>query len=590
MNAARLLQYFERISEAPGAVPRLRRFILDLAVRGKLVEQDPKEEPASELLKRIQTEKVRLVKEGKMRNPRALEASEEDSEPFQIPAIWTWCRLSEVGAIIGGGTPPSADADNFTNGGSGIAWLTPADLGKHTGQYVSHGARDLTPQGLRSSSATLMPKGSVLFTSRAPIGYTAIAANEVSTNQGFKSVVAFIPACDLYIAVYFRAFGKWIDGKASGTTFREVSGKIIANLPFPLPPLAEQHRIVAKVDELMALCDRLAAAQAERESRRDRLVAASLHHLNNGADAESLREHARFHLRYLPRLTTRPEHIQQLRQTILDFAVRGQLVPQDPNDEPAAELLERIKMKKALLIKDGALRKEKSLPPVVEDEAPFNIPTTWSWARIGTCSLLTEYGTSVKSGHVENGIPVLKMGDVRDGKLRLGGQKKIPRSIEDLPQLFLKRFDLLYNRTNSAELVGKTGIYLGDDDVYTFASYLIRIRFLIDLASPIYANLAMNAPYFRKTQILPELQQQCGQANVNGTKLRNMVIPVPPLAEQRRIVAKVDELMSLCNRLEVQVRDGQVIQRHLTDAVLHVAVERATATHMERELPPTRHC
>jgi type I restriction enzyme S subunit len=590
VNAARLLQHFDRISEAPDAVPRLRRFVLDLAVRGKLIEQDPQDEPAAELLKRIQSEKVRLVKEGKIRSPRALEASEEGSEPFQIPVAWTWCRLSDVGAIIGGGTPPSADADNFTSGGSGTAWLTPADLGKHTSLYVSHGARDLTSQGLRSSSATLMPRGSVLFTSRAPIGYTAIAANAVSTNQGFKSVVPFIPACNLYIAVYFRAFGQWIDGKASGTTFREVSGKIVASLPFPLPPLAEQHRIVAKVDELMALCDRLEAARTERERRRDRLAAASLHCLNNGEDAESFHERASFHLRYLPLLTTRPEHIQQLRQTILNFAVRGQLVPQDPNDEPAAELLERIKMKKALLIKDGALRKEKPLPPVVKDEAPFPIPTTWSWARIGTCSLLTEYGTSAKSDHVENGIPVLKMGDVRDGKLHLGGQKKIPRSIEDLPQLFLKRFDLLYNRTNSAELVGKTGIYLGDDDVYTFASYLIRIRFLIDLASPIYANLAMNAPYFRKTQILPELQQQCGQANVNGTKLRNMVIPVPPLAEQRRIVAKVDELMSLCNRLEVQVRDGQVIQRHLTDAVLHVAVERATATHMERELPPTLPC
>src|SRR3989338_2284593 len=200
MTPDRLLDHFDRISEAPDAIPRLRRFILGLAVRWKLVEQDPNDEPASELLKRIQAEKARLVKEEKIRSPRALEASDEENELFVLPRLWAWCRLSEVGAIVGGGTPPSADADNFTTGGSGTAWLTPADLGKHTTLYVSHGARDLTPQGLRSSSATLMPKGSVLFTSRAPIGYTAIAANEVSTNQGFKSVVPFIPACNLYIA------------------------------------------------------------------------------------------------------------------------------------------------------------------------------------------------------------------------------------------------------------------------------------------------------------------------------------------------------------------------------------------------------
>ena len=295
MNPAQLLSHFDRISDAPDAVSRLRRFILDLAVRGKLVEQDPRDEPASELLKRIQEEKARLVREGEIRAPRDLEAGKEDEDLYQLPAQWTWCRLSEVGAIIGGGTPPSGDLDNFTDGGSGIAWLTPADLGKHVSLYISHGARDLTEQGLRSSSATLMPKGSVLFTSRAPIGYTAIAANEISTNQGFKSVVPFIPECNLYIAVYFRAFGKRIDSKASGTTFREVSGKIVANLPFPLPPLAEQHHIVAKVDELMALCGRLETAQAERESRRDRLSAASLNRLNQPVDDPTVfQESARF--------------------------------------------------------------------------------------------------------------------------------------------------------------------------------------------------------------------------------------------------------------------------------------------------------
>ena len=165
------------------------------------------------------------------------------------------------------------------------------------------------------------------------------------------------------------------------------------------------------------------------------------------------------------------------------------------------------------------------------------------------------------------------MGNIQDGRVVLNDRRKVPHCIDDLPHLYLKRFDLLYNRTNSAELVGKTGIYLGDDDAYTFASYLIRIRFLNNLTSPVYANLAMNAPYFRATQIVPELQQQCGQANVNGSKLRNMMIPLPPLAEQHRIIAKVDELMRLCDQLETQLSTMQNEKQSLLEAVLNDALD-----------------
>lgn len=277
-------------------------------------------------------------------------------------------------------------------------------------------------------------------------------------------------------------------------------------------------------------------------------------------------------LAHFDRIAEAPDAIPRLRHFILDLAVRGKLVEQDPKDEPAFELLTRIQMEKTRIHKEGSLRKEKPLPPVTEKEAPFCLPISWSWVRIGTCSLVIEFGTSVKSDHAENGIPVLKMGDIQEGRLILGGQKRVPRQIEDLPQLFLKRFDLLYNRTNSAELVGKTGIYLGEDDSYTFASYLIRIRFINELTSPVYSNLAMNAPYFRTTQIIPELQQQCGQANVNGTKLRNMVIPLPPLAEQHRIVAKVNELMALCDRLEAVLAQREELRRRLLEAVLHATL------------------
>ena len=174
MNVEHLLTHFDRIADAPDAVPRLRRFILDLAVRGKLVLQDSNDEPASELLKRIAAEKARLVKAGEIRKPRELGRRDVITVLFEIPQSWQWVRLDSVGAIIGGGTPSANEAVNFAEPGQGIPWLTPADLGGHTELFISRGSRDLTEKGLQSSSATFMPGGTVLFTSRAPIGYSRL--------------------------------------------------------------------------------------------------------------------------------------------------------------------------------------------------------------------------------------------------------------------------------------------------------------------------------------------------------------------------------------------------------------------------------
>ncbi len=341
MNAELLLEHYERIAEAPDAIARLRRFILDLAVRGKLVEQDPNDEPACELLKRIAVEKARLVRVGQIKKPRELDAGSDILAPFAIPSSWQWQRLDAVGAVVGGGTPSAADPENFAEPGDGIPWLTPADLGGYTELYISRGARDLSEKGSRSSSASIMPAGTVLFTSRAPIGYVAISANPISTNQGFKSIVPYIPECSRFIALAMKAFAPEIDANAPGTTFKEVSGKIVAAVPFPLPPLPEQHRIVAKIDELMALCDQLEAVRAEREMDRNKLTLSILAKLNE-PNPETFTEDVGFALKHLEPLTKRTDQIKQLGQAILNLAVRGRLVAQDPNDEPASEQLLRI--------------------------------------------------------------------------------------------------------------------------------------------------------------------------------------------------------------------------------------------------------
>lgn len=164
------------------------------------------------------------------------------------------------------------------------------------------------------------------------------------------------------------------------------------------------------------------------------------------------------------------------------------------------------------------------------------------------------------------------MGDIKHGKVLLGGQKCAPLGTKGITNLLLKTGDLLYNRTNSAELVGKTGIYAGPSDQFSFASYLIRLRFEQSLTLPFFINMTMNSPRFRSTEIEPHLKQQCGQANVNGTVMSKMRIPLPPTAEQHRIVEKVDELMALCDRLKVRLGETAETRAQLAEAVVDQAV------------------
>jgi restriction endonuclease S subunit len=367
--------------------------------------------------------------------------------------------------------------------------------------------------------------------------------------------------------------GEYYIPKMTGTAGQKrVPTQYFAHSPFPLPPLAEQHRIVAKVDELMALCDRLEGVRADRETTRDRLSAASLGHLNAPSpDPAAFRNHAYFALDNLAALTTRPEQVKHLRQTILNLAVRGRLVPQDSSDEPATEVLNRIAAERNELIKKRIIRAQEPVAPIDPTEHPFAVRSNWVWSRIGAVALFTQYGTSQRADATENGVPVLTMGNIQGGLVARGNEKTIPEDTDELPSLYLRKFDILYNRTNSAELVGKTGIYLGEDDTVTFASYLIRIRSSLS-SCPRYLNLAMNAPDFRKTQIIPLIKKQTGQANVNGTALKNMLVPLPPLAEQHRIAAKVDELIELCDRLETILTTGDATRYLLLNALLAEAL------------------
>ncbi len=381
MNPGRLLQYFDQIAEAPDAVPRLRRFILDLAVRGELVEQDPNDEPASNLLKQIESNAIIALKEGKAK--RKKEFLPVDEVAFELPCSWKWVRLGELGYTQTGTTPSKANPDFF---GDHLPFIKPNDIYP---RYVDYENEGLSELGL-AETGRLVPAGSLLTVCIGTIGKCQVTDRDCSFNQQINSLTPADGIVSRY--VFYAANSSFFQDKAmsasSRTTIAILNKGRWEQLPFPLPPLAEQHRIVAKSDELMALCDELEAAQAKREKRRDRLVAATLHGLNNGDESgepgirPTFEESARFYFSNLPRLTTRPAHIHQLRKTILNLAVRGKLVPQDQNDEPASELLKRISKEKQMFLADGTARNHE-LPSHEERPTPFSIPANWMWVHLG---------------------------------------------------------------------------------------------------------------------------------------------------------------------------------------------------------------
>ena len=557
MNADWLLAHYERIADAPEAVPRLRRFILALAVRGKLAKQDPNDEPASELLKKIAAEKARLVKVGEIKKQSAVPLVATYEALFSVPNVWKWTRIGSAAYVEMGQSPPS---EHYNRTGHGIPFFQgKADFGK---RYPT--ARYWCTQPKKYAAP-----GDILISVRAPVGPTNVASEPCCIGRGLAALRSHNGIDRYYLLRCLEAFEHALAALGFGTTFVAINKNQLTAFVIPLPPLAEQRRIVAKVDELMALCDRIAAARTEREATRDQLSAASLVRLDApDPNPVVFQNHAAFALENLVPLTTRTDQIKALRQTILNLAVRGKLVEQDPNDDPAAELLKRIAAERAVLVKQRQIRREKALNPIDPSAPPFEVPAQWVWSRLGDAVLFTQYGTSRKAHPGASGIPVLTMGNIQDGMVVWKNQKRIPESSNDLPALYLRKFDILYNRTNSAELVGKTGIYLGEDDCMTFASYLIRIRTSETVGCPQYLNLAMNTLVFRTTQIMPLIKKQTGQANVNGTALKNMLVPLPPLPEQHRIITRVDELIALCARLEASLATGEDTRHRLLDALL----------------------
>ena len=366
MNADRLLALYDHVADAPNAIVRLRSFALDLAVRGKLVEQDATDEPATELLSRFASEKERLVKAGEIRKPKPLAPIGMVDFTTDLPLTWEIGRLGNLSSAITKGSTPTSYGYSFPKSGINFIKVESIVGGRVSRESISSFVSDAAHQFLARSK---LKTGDILFSIAGSIGTCALVTPEIipaNTNQALAIIrgTSFVYDADFLIVVLRSFVSQAVKKKARGGAMNNVSLADLKNLVVPLPPLTEQHRIVAKVDELMALCDQLVASRNQRELTSDRLTKASFACLSNSeTNDETFRSQARFTVDALPAMTARAEQVKHLRKNILNLAVRGKLVKQNPNDEPVTSVLERRGV-------------------AISNLSPFKIPSSWAW---GTC-------------------------------------------------------------------------------------------------------------------------------------------------------------------------------------------------------------
>ena len=558
MNAEDLLKHYARISEASDAIPKLRRLVLDLAVRGKLVEQDAKDEPAAELLTRIVAKGA--VVDTKRRKSRDTSASNKlEEEPFSLPASWEFVPLAKLIRVLNGraykkqelldaGTPVLRVGNLFTSN----HWYY-SDLELDEDKYCNAG--DLIFAWSASFGPFIWDGPKVIF--HYHIWKLPLISEEDLSKQ--------------YLYTFLLQKTREIKEAGHGMSMVHMTKEKMEKLLVPLPPLAEQHRIVAKVDELMALCDRLEEARTVREAVRDRLTAASLARLTAPETTkENFQSHARFALQTLPALTTRPDQVKPLRQTILNLAVRGKLVAQSTADEPAAELLKRIVAESNRSAKSGARRSNE------EDNSvfPFDCPKGWVWTVVqqildpereisyGVIKL----GAEPKSG----GVPTLRCSDVRPGFIDLSGVRKVNETIEaEYARTRLYGGEVLINIRGTLGGVALVSEKLKGFNVAREVAVVPIAKEIV----PQFVVYLMLSPYF--WDHIQGSLRGIAYKGLNLGILRNLPIPLPPLAEQKRIVDKVDELMALCDQLEASLTTTATTRQRLLTALLHEALEPA---------------
>ncbi|HAV1553565.1 restriction endonuclease subunit S [Vibrio parahaemolyticus] len=548
---------------------KLRELILELAVRGKLVPQDPNDEPASVLLERIAEEKKRLVKDKLIPRTKVLPPINEDELPIDLPSGWAVVRLGELTSKLGSGSTPKGGKNAYTS--EGIPFLRSQNV-RNEGIKLDDIAYISDEIHQKMEKTKVLPGDVLLNITGASLGRSTIFPSnlvEANVSQHVTIIRLIEPQMNqfIHLGILSPMVQQLVWGRQVGMAIEGLSKKVLEMFEFPIPPIVEQRRIVAKVDELMALCDQLEQQTEASIEAHQVLVTTLLDTLANSVDANELMQNWTRISEHFDTLFTTEESIDQLKQTILQLAVMGKLVPQDPSDEPAAELLKRIAEEKAQLVKEKKIKKQKALPPISEDEKPFELPSGWVWCRLQDITSKITDGDHKTPPRIETGYTLLSAKNVRDGFIDFSTTDFI--SEED----YMKSRDRCLPEHNDLLIVSVGGT-IGRSSLVPKKSDFALVR-SVALIKP----LKFNSEYLKHAMDSKLLQDSIHNNKRGGaqpclylSEISKFPFTMPPLEEQNRIVLKINQLLAICESLKLQIQDSQVTQFHLTDAIVEQAV------------------
>lgn len=495
----------------------LKNSILQLAIQGRLVEQRPEEGTAEELYRQIQREKVALVKAGKIKKEKPLPEITEEEMPFEIPEGWKWVRIGQAFNIVNGFTPRRTEAKYWEHGN--IPWFTIDDV-RRQGRFIENTAQYITPEALSKNTARIIPADSVLLCCTASVGEYAYARIPLTTNQQFNAFVVKDEFKDIvfpmYVYEYVQTLKDSLIINAGKTTFNFLSVGKLSNMLFPLPPLAEQKRIVAKIEELLPYIDRYEKAWSRLED---------------------------FNKRF-------PTDMQK---SILQLAIQGKLVPQCPEEGTGEALYRQIQAEKQSLIRSGKLKKEKPLPEITPDEIPFDIPDSWKWVRMADVITSTDAGKSPQCQSIpaiNDEWGVIKTTAIQSGWFSAADNKVLPEKFEIKENQIIHKGDLLITRAGPRNRTGIICVVEDEPGKLILSDKTIRFNYLKRFVDVRYLMYALTSPAVQYDIEGYMTGMAASQVNISQDSMRKFLIPLPPLAEQKRIVAKLEELLPLCERLK----------------------------------------
>ncbi|EBM5745945.1 restriction endonuclease subunit S [Salmonella enterica] len=550
-------------------IKKLRELILELAVRGKLVPQDPNDEPASVLLERIAAEKAELMKQGKIKKQKPLPEISEEEKPFELPVGWEWVRLEDVTDNIHYGYTASADVTKK------VKLLRITDIQDDKVIWRNVPGCEIKDSDIEQYQ--LQPNDIVIARTGGTVGksYLVDDLQYIAVFASYLIRLKYIKFTNAnYTKIFLGSQLYWLQlyNGVTGTGQPNVNGNTLKKMFFPLPPSNEQNKICSRVQTLLNLCDQLEQHSLTSLDAHQQLVETLLTTLTDSQNADELAENWARISEHFDTLFTTEASIAALKQTILQLAVMGKLVPQDPNDEPASELLKRIAQEKAQLVKDGKIKKQKPLPPISDEEKPFELPEGWEWS-------LFEDVVDIQSGITKGrnlanrkliSIPYLRVANVQRGYLDLSEVKEIDIPEEEKDKYHVIKGDLLITEGGDWDTVGRTTVWCHDWYIAN-QNHVFKGRIIGQGIDPYWLETYMNSPYSRD-YFASASKQTTNLASINKTQLRGCPVAIPPSSEAEKIMLKLNDFNELCEKLKLQIQSAQQTQLHLADALTDAAI------------------